>query len=95
MALVTRWRFKCSGSRGNCPVNREPKDDKRLIYLTADARIMFSDKQPAKFADLKAGQSVTFRFWLVTATKSMPATLIYASDFVIIKKAKGEKKEKP
>jgi hypothetical protein len=72
-------------------VNGGPKDDKRLILLTADARIMFSDKQPAKFADLKAGQSVTFRYLLLTATKSEPATLIYRSDFVIINKAKGEK----
>jgi hypothetical protein len=76
-------------------VNGGPKDDKRLIYVTADARIMFSDKQPAKVVDLKAGQSLTFRVWLLTATKSEPATLVYRSDFIIIQKAKDEKKEKP
>jgi hypothetical protein len=75
-------------------VNGGLKDDQRLIGLTGDARLMFSDKQPAKFADLKAGQSVTCRYWFVTATKSKPATLIYDSDFVIINKAKGERQEK-
>jgi hypothetical protein len=75
-------------------VNGGPKDNQLLIGLTDDARILFSDKQPAKFADLKAGQSVTFRYYFVTATKSKPATVIYDSDFVIINKAKGAKRDK-
>ena len=62
--------------------------------MADDARIMFSDKQPAKFADPKAGQSVTFRYYFVTATKSKPATVVYDSDVVIINKAKGAKRGK-
>jgi hypothetical protein len=71
------------------------KQAKHRVELTADARIVFSDKQPAKIADMKAGQSVTFRFMSLREALSDPPTFFYPSDFVIIKKAKGEKKERP
>lgn len=72
-----------------------PKQAKHRVELDADARIMFSDKQPAKIADLKAGQSVTFRFLSLREALTDPPTFFYSSDFVIIKKAKSESKEKP
>jgi hypothetical protein len=43
-------------------VNGGPKDDEILIGLTADAHVEFSDKKPAKLADLKPGRSVTLRY---------------------------------